>query len=166
MPEPQMFTWNGEAMVPRAPKLADRTFVIGENYMLTEVMDRSLNTHNHYFAALAECWKSLPEGLAERHATPEHLRKWALIQAGYRDERVIVCESEEQAARVAAVVKGLDEYAVVIVAGNIVQILTAKSQSVRAMPKGEFQASKEAVLQVLAGLLGVDVDTLPKTEAA
>lgn len=165
-PEPVRFVWEGDVMRPRAPRLADRLFVIGQEYLLAEVQDRSLNTHNHYFAALAECWKSLPEDQAERFASVEHLRKWALIKAGYRDERTVVCGSKAEAARVAAFIKPMDEYAVVSVSGAAVVVLTAKSQSVRAMGKQDFQASKEAVLNVLSELLGVEVGSLPKSEAA
>ena len=163
---PLLFDWNGEAMVPRAKKAPDRAFVIGEQYLLAEVQDRSRNTHNHYFAALAECWKSLPEHLAERFASSEHLRKWALIKAGYRDERSVVCASKAEAERVAAFIKPMDDFAVARVSEAVVIVYTAKSQSVRARGKAEFQASKSAVLDVLAEMLGVPVGQIPKQEAA
>lgn len=165
-PEPMRFTWEGDVMRPKAPRLADRVFVIGQEYLMAEVQDRSLNTHNHYFAAINECWKSLPDEGAERYPSPEHLRKWALIKAGYRDERSIVCATKADAQRVASFIKPLDDYAVVLPRDNVVIVYTAKSQSVRAMNKQEFQASKEAVLNVLADLLGVAVGDLPHHEAA
>ena len=31
------FVWNGEAMIPAKPKLADKEFVIGQRYWLEEV---------------------------------------------------------------------------------------------------------------------------------
>lgn len=164
--QPMFFIWEGDVMRPRSARAADAAFVIGEHYLLTEVQDRSLNSHQHFFAAIAECWKSLPEDQAERFPTPEHLRKWALIKAGYRDERSIVCTTKAEAQRVAAFVKPMDDYAVVLVHEAVVIVYTAKSQSVKAMGREDFQKSKTAVLEVLAELLGVPVGQIPKTEAA
>jgi len=47
-----------------------------------------------------------------------------------------------------------DEYAVIVVRGSIVREYTAKSQSVAAMNKQEFQRSKKDVLEYVEGCLG------------
>ncbi len=133
---------------------------------LAPVEDRSAASHRHYFAAINECWRSLSEELADQFASAEHLRKAALIKAGYRDERSIVCASHAEALRVAAFIRPLDDYAIVSVVGSTVVQLTAKSQSQKAMGKEVFGASKEAVFNVLAEMLGVPVGDLPKSEAA
>ena len=94
---PFPFAWDGEAMVPPGQywaKRADEQFVVGQNYKLVEHHDRSPQSHSHYFAALAEAWQNLPHHLTDRWATSEHLRKWALIKAGYHDERSIVAASK------------------------------------------------------------------------
>lgn len=164
---PQPFRWNGEAMIPLRPKLADQAYVIGETYTLAAHEDRSPKSHRHFFVTVNEAWKTLPEDMAYTFPTPDHLRKYALIQAGYRDERTIVVSSRAEALRLAAFVKPMDEYAFVSTAGSTVVVLTAKSQSERAMGRAEFQASKDAVLAILAEMLGVDPATLAKqTEAA
>lgn len=80
----------------------------------------------------------------------EHLRKYALIRTGHRDERTIVCASKAEARRVAAFVKPLDEFALVLVNEASVSVYTAKSQSLRAMGKTAFQQSKDDVLGFLA----------------
>jgi hypothetical protein len=162
------FRWNGEAMevVRGFQKRADAAFVVGEVYRLEPVEDRSAASHRHYFAAVNEAWANLPEDQASRFPTPEHLRKWALIQAGYFDRREITCASKAEALRVAAFVTPMDPYAVVAVSGAAVAVLTARSQSVRAMGKAEFQRSKDAVLAVLADMLGVTTDALSRAEAA
>ena len=51
---PVNFRWDGEAMVPLNPRLADRYYVVGETYRLEPREERSPNSHNHYFAAVHE----------------------------------------------------------------------------------------------------------------
>ena len=87
MATPQPFRWSGSAMEPIRPRAADRAYVIGEVYTLDIWEPRSTASHNHEFAWLAEAWRNLPENLADLYPTPEHLRKRALIDAGYYDER-------------------------------------------------------------------------------
>jgi hypothetical protein len=153
-------------MRPRHPKLADKHFCIGEEYTLVEEEQRSMASHGHYFASISECWRSLPEAGAERFPTSESLRKYALIKAGYRDERSIACASKDEARRLAAFIKPMDDFAVVIVSDATVTVYTAKSQAMRAMGKKVFAESKDAVLRVLSEMLGVDVGQIPQREAA
>jgi hypothetical protein len=101
-------------------------------------------------------WHSLPESAAAQFPTSEHLRKFALIKCGYANHRQFVASSKAEALRIAAFVRPTDEYAVVSVDGNIVNQWTAQSQNMRAMGKQAFQASKEAVLDYIGALLGVD----------
>lgn len=157
---PMIFTWDGEVMRPQHPRIADQEYVVGEVYRLAPYEERSGASHNHYFAALTEAWQNLPEDLMEQYPTAEVLRKKMLIKAGYRDERSIVCASKAEANRIAVFIIPIDPYAVVIVRGNVVQYLTAKSQSMRAMGKADFEASKQAVLDAVAELIGVGRQTL------
>lgn len=167
MTVPIIFTWQGDVMVPleRFSKLCNREFVVGESYPLVIQEARSAETHRHYFACIAEAWKNLPENVAERWPTSEHLRKWALVQAGFRDERSIVCASKAEALRVAAFIRPIDEYAVVIVSEATVIEYRAKSQSTRAMGKKEFQDSKQKVLDIVSGLIGVETAHLERATA-
>jgi hypothetical protein len=103
-----------------------------------------------------EAWVNLPERFAAQFPTEEHLRKYALIKAGFCDQRSIVCASKAEARRLGAFIKPLDDYAVVAVEDRLVTVFTAKSQSAAAMSKAAFQASKRAVLDVLAEMIGVD----------
>lgn len=156
---PITFQWDGEAMAPASvfwARKADEAFVIGETYRLVEHHDRSMASHNHYFAAITEGWQNLPEHLAERFPTAEHLRKYALVRAGYADERSIVCASKAEAQRVAAFVKPMDDFAVVVVSEATVKVYTAQSQSMKAMGKKAFQDSKTAVLDVIDEMIGVE----------
>lgn len=156
------FVWEGDLMRPLAPKLADKHYVVGEKYRLVPHEERSASSHAHFFASVAEAWGNLPEHLAERFVSSEHLRKFALIKAGYRDERSIVAASKAEAQRMAAFIKPLDDFAVVAVTEAVVTVYTAKSQSMKAMGKATFQDSKEKVLQVLADMAGVTPDELKR----
>ena len=119
-----------------------------------------MRSHRYYFASVNEAHANLPEHLAERFATPDHLRKYALIKAGYRDERSIVATSKAEAQRVAAFVRPIDDYALVVVFEAVVTIYTAKSQSVRAMGKAEFRKSIDAVLDIVSAMVGTSPDEL------
>ena len=158
---PMPMTWDGEAMKPASPywaKKADERFVIGQRYMIEERLERSAKSHQHYFANLHEAWMNLPEKEAERFPTVEHLRKFALIKTGHYDSESLVLPSHDDALRVASFVRR-DDFTIVVVSENLVVRYTAKSQSARAMDKGEFQKSKDDVLAFVWGLVGVDPAT-------
>jgi len=127
---------------------------------------RSAVSHSHYFAAVNEAWRNLPEDMADDFPTSEHLRKWALVKSGFRDERSIACSSRAEALRIAAFVRPIDEFAIVVVREAVVTVYTAKSQSLRAMGKAEFQRSKDGVLDVLAKLIGTSTEDLKSARAA
>lgn len=159
---PQPFLWTGDAMVPRRPRAADREFVVGETYVLDRWEPRSTASHNHEFAWLAEAWKNLPEDLADLYPTPEHLRKRALIQAGYFRETVVDVGTKSGALRVAAIMQSDDLFAHVITRGPVVVRRTAVSQARNRMNKKDFQESKTAILEIVAGMIGVKPEELTK----
>lgn len=143
-------------------KRADAAYTVGEVYSVEIKEDRSTASHNAFFAAVSEAWSNLGEDQTDRFPTAEHLRKWALVKCGYRDERSIVCTSKAEAQRVAAFVRPMDGYAVVVVRDAVVVVYTAQSQSYKAMGRAEFQRSKEATLQVISSLIGVSAEALTK----
>lgn len=137
-----------------------QTYGDGEIVTLSPVEERSHASHGHYFACVHAAWLNLPEEYAERFPSEDHLRKWALIKSGWRDERTTVCSSKAEAERVAAFIKPLDDYAIVVTHEATVIVWTAKSQSMRAMGKEAFQQSKDDVLRVLSELIGTDIASL------
>jgi hypothetical protein len=157
-----MWQWDGEAMHPlkRFAGEADRSFVIGETYKLAEIEDRSDATHKHEFSWLREAWLSLPDDIAERFPTAEHLRKMGLIKGGFCDSRQVVCASKAEAQRIAAFIKPMDAYALVTVKDAIVTVYTAQSQSRKAMDKATFHASKQKIIEFVSELLGCTTDEL------
>lgn len=160
---PITFEWTDDGvMVPlrRHAKQCDRQFCIGERYTLVPHEERSHRSHAHYFASINDAWMNLREDLAEQFPTSEHLRKWCLIKAGFCDRRTLVASSAAEARRLAAFVKPMDEFAIVTVSEATVTVYTAQSQSMRAMGKEAFGRSKQAVLDICAGMIGVQPDML------
>lgn len=162
------FRWDAEAQVmrPTHPGLAASRFDADATYLLTAVEHRSGKSHDHEFAWLGEAFKNLPEGLAEQIPTVEHLRKRALIATGFYAETMIDAGSNAAALRVAAFMRAKDEFAHVVVRGAYAVERVAKSQSRRAMDKAEFQASKTAILDYVANLIGVAPETLDRQREA
>ena len=148
--------WRDGVFVPEGLRMAaycNDAFGEGEIVTFERHEERSTQSHNHYFASINEAWQNLPEG-DERFPTPEALRKWALIRAGYHTTTDVVLGSAEDARTVAAFM-GTSEGTIIVVRGNVVRRYVAKSQSVKAMDKHEFQRSKQDVLDVIAELLAV-----------
>jgi hypothetical protein len=160
MNPPIRMSWDGEALRPISPywsRRADEQLVIGEAYSVTAEYGRSEKSHGHQFAFVAEAWKHLPENLKDEYPTSEHLRKRALIDAGFYDEQIVDAGSQAAALRVAAMVRGRpgEEFSLVITRGPVVVIRTAKSQSKRAMGGADFQRSKSAVLEIVSEMIGI-----------
>ncbi len=105
---------------------------------------------------------NLPEDIAYLYPTEDHLRKRALIEAGYYTETAVDAGTRAAALRVAAAVPALDEFAFAKVEGPIVLIRRAKSQSVRAMGAKQFYESKAAILAIIADMLSVSPEELRK----
>jgi hypothetical protein len=157
------FTWNGEAMIPAKPKLADKAYVIGRRYWLDEVSERSWVSHAHQFVWIDKAWDNLPEALAETFPTSEHLRKAALIATGWHRERVINAGSRAAAISVAAYARSEDAFAQVVIRGPTVIVRKARSQRMHGldrMLKAEFEASKADILGWIANLIGVEPERL------
>ena len=121
---------------------------------------RSKSSHDHFFAVINEAWKSLPEDMADDFPNPEHLRKWALIKAGFCSETRIVCANNTEAMSLATKAKAMDKYSIVAIDGKAVTIWTADSQRRDAMGRKLFQEAKDRALHVISELIGTDVTTL------
>lgn len=145
---------------------ADKEFVVGEVYKLIEHHDRSDASHRHFFASIKNAWDNLPDERLDDYPTPEHLRKKALIACGYADHRDHICASKNEARKLRAFIKPMDDYAIIECRENIVRVWTARSQSVKAMGARDFQDSKQKVLDWLDDLLGVEHGATARSEAA
>ena len=150
---PQVFRWNGRVLEPLRLALAERAFKPGEVYRLAIEEERSIASHNHFFAAVTEAWRNMPLELAEYFPSPEALRKRALIEAGFYDQQTIACGSPEVALRVAAFAGRNIPHCLVSITDQFVFVRTARSQSRAHMNAAEFQESKQRVLETLAALI-------------
>lgn len=157
--------WDGEHMVPlpRFRRQCDQVFVIGENYVLETIEQRSAASHRHYFACIRSAWQNLPEDMSKQFPTEDHLRKYALIKTGFYNSNAIKCETPAQAVKLAAFIKPLDEFGVIDVRGLVVTRFTARSQSMKAMGKEIFTKSKNDVLDFLATLVGTSTKELTES---
>ena len=141
-------------------RLADRYFVAGEISPMVRHEQRSINSHNHFFAAIEAAWQNLPDALAIEFPSPEALRKFALIRTGHCDSRSVTCSSAAEARKIVGFIKAFDQYAVVDIKGDVVTHFTARSQSYRAMNKAVFAQSKADVLAYIAGMIGTTPEQL------
>jgi hypothetical protein len=132
--------------------------------MLTVDHAQSDKSRAHQFAWLRDAWANLPEQYAmEAWAqSPEHLRKYALVKSGFCDTITYPCSSSAEAQRWAANMRPMDEYSIVIARGSVVYRFVAKSQSRKAMGREEQRKSKQAILDFVAGLIGVAPEELER----
>lgn len=122
--------------------------------------NRSAKSHDHFFACVNEAWKSLPEEMADDFPSPEHLRKWSLIKAGFCSETRIVCANNSEAMTLATKAKVMDRFSLVAIDGKTVTIWTADSQRKDAMSRKAFQEAKERALHIISELIGTDAASL------
>jgi hypothetical protein len=134
----------------------------GQVYDLEHIEHRSIASHRHYFAQIRDAWLNLPEELALEYPSAEHLRKRMLIKAGYCEMTDVICSSPEEASRSAILVQKLDQYVMVEISGCVVRTYIAESQSMKAMGKQRFQASKDDVLSLLSELLDISLTEMKK----
>jgi hypothetical protein len=144
--------WDGNVMIPlpRFKRLCDSQFAINEEYPLMIVENRSMASHNHYFAALHEAYQNLAEEYAQEFVNEDHLRSWCLCKAGFCTTDVHVFDTPGDAKKFRMAFKRNMPMAIIKVEGNIVTIYEPESQSMAAMKKERFEASKTAVLDIAA----------------
>lgn len=115
-----------------------------------------------YFAIIREAWANLRPPYAEQFPSPEHLRKWLLIKAGWCDTTTVAVGSKTGAIAVAEAIRRLDHFAVVSVQGTVLLIAVARSQTRRAQPKPQFMTCTQAVYRLLEEMLGISADDLAR----
>lgn len=153
-----------KAMVPlaRYGNVADRQFHDDEEYTLVPLEARSRASHNAYFAAIHEGFQNLPEKIAARWPTEEHLRAWLLVETGWCDEMDVELASEDEARKLVRRTRSESPYARIHHNGRRVLVRYPKSQSAAAMSKQAFEDSKRDVLELLEHLIDVPKDSLKK----
>jgi len=150
------------AMVPepRYDNIAKRQFEDGEAYPLQQIEERSMRSHNQFFAAMGEYYDNLPENIAARWPTDVHFRKWCLIETNWFTEKEYEMASEKGAMMLADDIRIDDEYARIVVRGTKVFVRRAMSQSLAAMGREKFEASKKDCLELAEAMVGTPVRTM------
>lgn len=165
-----LMRWTGKSFAchPRHMDAANQLYKVGDVYRVLTEEERSDVSHNHEFAFVAEAWKNLPEHLADEFPSPDHLRRWALIKAGFYDEQIIDVGTRAGAERVRLgfLAAPGEAFSHIVMRGTFVVIRRAKSQSRRSMNREQFQASKQAILDILSEMLGVESGDLQRARAA
>lgn len=164
---PVAFTWDEKAEVmrlaPRFRRVAREQFRDSEEYPMEVREHRSSKSHAFMFASINDAWDHLSDANKEILQTPEHLRKWALINVGWYDETLIDAGENEpgrkRAMQMAVFARRLDDFAEIKVIKHegswFLRIREAKSQSRASMNKEDFEKSKRDVLDMLAGQIDV-----------
>lgn len=143
------------AMVPHArfAALCKRQFEFAEDYPLGPVEGVPSRSRGGFFAAIKDAWNNLPDE-DQRFPTAEHLRKRALVQAGWATHAQYVMDTPKDAKSMARALRGSDEYAVIKVSGNAVDVWIAKSiaAGTPGLTKEKFQEIKTKALDWVATL--------------
>ena len=122
---------------------------------------RSTQSHGHQFAAINDCFDSLPAKFASAPyaANADAFRKHGLISTGHCDVASVVFDTPEQARAAAPFIADLARkahgYALTVARGPVVVCSTPHSQSYKAMGKDRFNKSKADVLAWCESVLGV-----------
>lgn len=125
---------------------------------LTDPAEHSDQARKRFFAIIADAYMNLPEHWKPLIASKEHLRKFVLCQVGHCDTTATDCGSHAAAERIAALVRNVDTFAVVTVAGRIVTTSIAKSIRKRVCPKATFMPLTEKAYAYLNEMTGYDVE--------
>lgn len=146
--------WDGQHFIPlpRFKRLCDQQFEVFEEYALIPSEERSMSSHRGYFAQLNEAFKNLAEEYANGYPSSEHLRSAALIECGYCTETDYVMDSPKDARQLGVALRRMSPLSIIRIRGNVVKHFEAESQSVAAMRKERFEASKRAVLEIVASM--------------
>lgn len=141
-------------------KLLDRQLVVGEAYRIDIYHERSEKFHAKYFAVIADAWEHLPEPWAAMLPSPEHLRKYALIKAGWCEVVTFPMKSREEALKAINTAKFFDAYCLATATGNVLTVYKARSQRKSYQSAAEFNETAEKVFQIIGEMIGVDPLTL------
>jgi hypothetical protein len=154
---PIICIWDGQHMIPlpRFERLCASQFVVNEEYPLMLVENRSLASHNHYFASLTEAFDNLAEEYAQEFDSVEHLRAWCLCMEGFCTQTRYELNTAADARVLRDVLKVQDKATIVKINGSVAIVYTPESQAMygpNRMHKDRFQASKDAVLARAASM--------------
>ncbi len=143
---------NSLVPLPRFQRMFDEIYEVNEEYPVIISEERSMSSHRGYFAQLKEAFDNLAEEYANGFPSPEHMRAAALVEAGYCTESNYVMDNAKEARALGIALRRMSPLAIIRISGNVVKHFEAESQSCAAMKKEKFEASKRAVLRIVASM--------------
>jgi hypothetical protein len=160
--------------LPRYGNVCVRQFGADDaDFVLEEVIDRDMRSHNAFFAEVNELYENVPEHIAFmrnpdgtfmlddheqkilRWPTAIHFRRWLLIEVGWCDEKEFECANREHAKNLGKFLRVEDDYSRIRIQGSQVVVKKARSQRVDSMRAAEFEDSKKAVLELARAMVDV-----------
>lgn len=157
-----------KVMVPimRFATLCGRQFELDEDYPLGPVEGIPSRSRAAIFAQVHDTWNNLPES-DKRFPSDEHLRKTALVKAGWATHSQTNWKTKADARQHAVDLRKVDAFAVISVHGEgdswTVDVWVAKSIAAGQISADEFREVKKKALAWLASLTG---NTPAELEAA
>lgn len=136
---------------------------------------RSPADHRRFFGVIRAAFHHWPEAHEFQPDSEEHLRKWLLCKAGYRDVTMIPVEfADDQPGLVKRItiaaesaVKAAGGYAFLRPHGEGIAVFAAKSIKWDTLDQKQFNAIRDAVESVIESETGLKPDEILKqTEAA
>ena len=133
---------------------------------------RSVEQHRRFFALLRAMYRHWPESSEFQPESEEHLRKWVLIKAGYREITEIPVEfADRETTRllsfaIESAIRASGSYAFVRpdLNGGRVAVFRAKSIAFGKMGQAEFNRLNDAVEEVLRAETGLEPDAVLREE--
>lgn len=129
---------------------------------------RSSADHRRFFGVLAAVFHHWPEGHEFQPDDAEHLRKWLLIKAGYRDVTMVPIETDAPAVMRAIVpivegaVRAANGHAFIKPHGHGIAVFRAKSIAWDKLDQKAFNRVRDAVQEVIRAETGLEPETLLK----
>jgi len=109
-----------------------------------------------FFACIRDSHANLRDDDLARFPSSEHLRKHALIAAGWCDVMTVVAGSKAAAPGIAHAIQSKDRYCVIIINGDVLTVYTARSMARRSLKKPQFLDVAEKAFAWIARTTGVD----------
>lgn len=148
-------------------QILDEHLTAGDLVCLTEDNSRSMKQHRWLFALVRKAFDTLPMDQVLRFPSEEHLRKYALIKAGWCDINTQSFSTPEMAKLAAKAFKiGANittdgrNFTMTVVRDDTVMYVTPRSISLRACKGAEWESACQGVVNYLCELLHCDVTQL------
>lgn len=148
-------------------KVLEEQLQQGATVVFTEDKERSSKQHRWLFACIRKAFETLPEKQIPRFPTAEHLRKGALIKAGWCDIHQQAFSSAKVADLAAKSFKlgvnlttGGKNYTLAIANDNVVTYAVPRSISFKACRGPDWEAVCIGVINYLSELVECDVTEL------